>query len=194
MKEQGLDLKGADLPRENVFIRELNGVTPQPYNLEGRALSIYVYPTIEASVKGMKEFGEKTEAAELEPYKMFTNNNLLVFYVDGSEEMNRTLQETINGLDTSQGNQELEADDVTNFVEFKGEVKKVEREGNLQGILVSPHVENETIDYEEAWFFTDNNLSYEPGQVVLVSYDTTQVHTSQFPPHYGAEKISIVKD
>lgn len=99
LTEQGLELEEADLPNTNVFIQELNGVSPQVYFIEGNTLSIYVFPTEDAREKGMEDFEEKTAAAELEIHKTFTNKNVLVFYTEGSEEVNSELNTAISNLE-----------------------------------------------------------------------------------------------
>ncbi len=42
--EQGFELdKETDLPSGNVFIQELNGITPEVYNAKCNTLSVYVF-------------------------------------------------------------------------------------------------------------------------------------------------------
>ncbi|WP_407272535.1 hypothetical protein [Radiobacillus sp. PE A8.2] len=96
--EKELELKDADLPSGNIFIQKLNGVPPQIYFLDGSALSIYVFSDVDARKEAMDVFEEKSATASLEPYKTFTAQNVLVFYVEGSEENNNKLMNIIKSL------------------------------------------------------------------------------------------------
>ncbi|SES02060.1 hypothetical protein SAMN04487944_11557 [Gracilibacillus ureilyticus] len=96
--ERGLELEEADLPSGNVFIQVLNGVSAEAYFIEGSTLSIYIFSTDDGSEKGKIDFEEKTVAASLEPYKTFTGQNVLIFYVEGSEENNNKLANAFNML------------------------------------------------------------------------------------------------
>ncbi len=98
LQEQDLELKEADLPENNVFIRELNGVSPKAYSLEGMTLSIYIFQSTDDRQEGMEAFKEANASASLEPYKTFTVHNVLVFYVEGNEEINSKLSSTLNKL------------------------------------------------------------------------------------------------
>jgi hypothetical protein len=97
--EQGLELEEANLPSGNAFIQELNNVSPKAYFIDGRTLSIYVFPTVDAREKGLNDFEEKTATMELEVHKTFTNINILIFYVEGNEETNTKLKTAINELE-----------------------------------------------------------------------------------------------
>lgn len=96
--EQGLELDKADLPSGNVFIQVLNGVSPKAYFIDGFTLSIYVFPTVELREKAMDDFEEKTDAVLLEQHKIFTVENILVFYVEGSKDNNIKLDKAISTL------------------------------------------------------------------------------------------------
>ncbi|QDP41368.1 hypothetical protein [Radiobacillus deserti] len=97
--EQGLELEEANLPSGNAFIQELNSVSPKAYFIDGRTLSTYVFPTVEAREKGMNDFEEKTATMELEIHKTFTKKNILAFFVEGNEETSTKLKTAINELE-----------------------------------------------------------------------------------------------
>lgn len=97
--EQGLVLNKADLPSENAFIQELNGVSPKAYFIDGATLSLYVFSSVDVREKGMDDFEEKTATAELVAHKTYTNKNILVFYELGNEESHIKLNSAINDLD-----------------------------------------------------------------------------------------------
>jgi hypothetical protein len=98
IQEQGLELKVTDLQENNVFIQELIGVSPKAYTLEGKMLSTYVFHSLDDREGGMKAFEEATATAKLEPYKTFNVHNVLVFYIEGNEEINNKLVTAIDGL------------------------------------------------------------------------------------------------
>ncbi|MGE8207035.1 hypothetical protein ACQKP0_21255 [Heyndrickxia sp. NPDC080065] len=95
IKEQGLELKDVDLPENNVFIKELNGVSPKAYSLEGTTLSIYIFQSVDDRKAGMEAFEKANANAKLVPYKTFTIKNVLVFYVDGKEAINTKLSSAL---------------------------------------------------------------------------------------------------
>lgn len=97
--EQGLELEEADLPSENAFIQELNGVLPKAYFISGKTLSIYVFSSEDEREKGMDDFKYKTAALKLVVHKIYTNKNVLVFYAEGNEETNSKLSMAINDLE-----------------------------------------------------------------------------------------------
>ena len=97
--EQGLELEEADLPSENAFIQELNGVLPKAYFISGKTLSIYVFSSEDEREKGMDDFNYKTAALKLVVHKIYTNKNVLVFYAEGNEETNSKLSMAINDLE-----------------------------------------------------------------------------------------------
>jgi len=97
--EQGLELEDTDLPSESAFNIELNGVQPKAYVLDGQILSIYVFSSEGAREKGMEDFVEKTATMELVNHETYTNKNILVFYVEGSEETKSKLNTAINELE-----------------------------------------------------------------------------------------------
>ncbi|QOR67328.1 hypothetical protein IM538_04090 [Cytobacillus suaedae] len=98
MNEQGLELEKTDLPSENVFIQELNGVTPSAYFIDGATLSIYLFSTVDAREKGMDDYKEKLDAASYEQHKTFTVKNVLILYVEGSEENHKKLDKVVDAL------------------------------------------------------------------------------------------------
>ena len=100
--DQGFELdKETDLPRENVFIQELNGITPKVYNVKGHTLSVYVFSSARDREKGIHRFEEKTATAEVVEHKAYEMNNILVFYVSDDEDMQDRLFEALQELDAS---------------------------------------------------------------------------------------------
>lgn len=100
LQEQGLELKEADLPENNFFMRELKDVLPKGYFLDGTTLSIYIFQSKDDRQEGMEAF-EKAVAhssASIEPYKIFTVHNALMFYVEGNEGINSKLSSALNKL------------------------------------------------------------------------------------------------
>ncbi|MRH43242.1 hypothetical protein GH741_11180 [Aquibacillus halophilus] len=118
---QGFNLEKADLPRENVFIQKLNGVSPKAYFIDGRTLSIYEFPTEDARKKGMDDFEEQTTTIDLEAYKTYPIKNLLVFYVEGTMAINDKLNTTLTSLATERTLIPLEE---KNGVDFLASEKK----------------------------------------------------------------------
>ena len=99
--EQGFELdKETDLPSGNVFIQELNGITPEVYNAKGNTLSVYVFSSASDREKGIQRFEEKTATAEVVEHKAYEINNILVFYVSDDENMQNRLFEALQKLDT----------------------------------------------------------------------------------------------
>lgn len=99
--EQGFELEQeTDLPRENVFIQELNGILPEVYNLEGNTLSIYIFPSASDRGKGIQRFEEITASAGLVEHKAYGIYNILVFYVSDDEKMQNRLFEALQKLDS----------------------------------------------------------------------------------------------
>ncbi|UTE76696.1 hypothetical protein [Rossellomorea sp. KS-H15a] len=100
--EQGFELdKETDLPGENVFIQELNGITPEVYNAKGHTLSLYVFSSTRDREKGLQRFEEKTAKAEVVEHKAYEMNNILVFYISDDENMQNRLFEALQELDAS---------------------------------------------------------------------------------------------
>lgn len=97
--DQGLILEDADLPSINAFTRELNGVSPEAYFIDGDTLSIYVFPSTDERKEGMDDFEEKSSAAGVAEHEKYTRKNILVFYELGNEETNSKLKSAINGLE-----------------------------------------------------------------------------------------------
>jgi hypothetical protein len=98
--EQGFELdKNTDLPSENVFIQELNGITPEVYNLEGNTLSVYVFSSASDRGKGIQRFEEITATADVVEHKAYGINNILVFYVSDNERIQNRLSEALQKLD-----------------------------------------------------------------------------------------------
>ncbi|RDY71661.1 hypothetical protein DXT76_06565 [Halobacillus trueperi] len=97
--DQGLVLEDADLPRINAFTRELNGVSPEAFFIDGDTLSIYVFPSTDARKEGMDDFEEKSAAAGVVEHEKYMRKNILVFYELGNEETNSKLKSAINGLE-----------------------------------------------------------------------------------------------
>jgi hypothetical protein len=98
--EQGIELvKETDLPSNNVFIQELNGITPEVYDVKGHTLSVYVFSSASDREKGIQRFEEKTGTAEVVEHKAYEMNNILVFYVSDDEDMQNRLFEALEKLD-----------------------------------------------------------------------------------------------
>lgn len=99
--EHGFQLeKEMDLPSENVFIQELNGISPEVYKLEGNTLSVYVFSSASDRAKGIQRFEEITATAELVEHKAYGINNILVFYVSDDEKIQNRLFEALQKLDS----------------------------------------------------------------------------------------------
>ncbi|KAA0542573.1 hypothetical protein FZW96_21305 [Bacillus sp. BGMRC 2118] len=97
--EQGYELaKETDLPSENVFIQELNGISPEVYNLEHNTLSVFVFPSASDRGKGIQRFEERTATVELTEHKAYEINNILVFYVSDDEKIQNRLFEALQKL------------------------------------------------------------------------------------------------
>ncbi|MGR9048656.1 hypothetical protein ACQ4XT_08510 [Halobacillus faecis] len=97
--DQGLVLEDADLPSFNAFTRELNGVSPEAFFIDGDTLSIYVFPSTDERKEGMDDFEEKSAAAGVVEHEKYTHKNILVFYELGNEEVDSKLKSAINGLE-----------------------------------------------------------------------------------------------
>ncbi|MDF2946531.1 MAG: hypothetical protein K0S51_1210 [Bacillales bacterium] len=95
IKDQGLELKEADLPTNNIFMQKLNEISPKTYSLDNSTLSIYVFQTDADREEGLKEFEKSTATVKLEPHKTFAVKNTLVFYVQGEKEVNNKLSSAI---------------------------------------------------------------------------------------------------
>ncbi|WP_442600144.1 hypothetical protein [Neobacillus sp. D3-1R] len=100
IKEQGFELEKMDLPSDNVFIKELNGIVPEVYNLEDNTFSVYVFPSASDRGKGIQRFEEMTATAEVIKHKAYGINNILVFYVSDNESIQNRLFEALQNLDS----------------------------------------------------------------------------------------------
>ncbi|MFI8685769.1 hypothetical protein [Rossellomorea sp. NPDC077527] len=101
IREQGLELEDtSDLPKENVFIQKLNGVTPEVYGLEGNTLSIYIFPTSNERGKAVQAFEEKTATYDLIEHQEYGIHNLLVFYVSEDEKIQDELFDALQSIDS----------------------------------------------------------------------------------------------
>lgn len=98
IEEEGLGLKDAKLQESSAFVQELNGVSPKAYYLDGSILSIYVFSSAEDREEGAEAFEKVTATASLELYKTFTEQNVLIFYVEGRKKLNDKLATAIEGL------------------------------------------------------------------------------------------------
>ncbi|MFC2949224.1 hypothetical protein [Virgibacillus sediminis] len=97
--DHGFELeRESDLPSENVFMQELNGMTPEVYKLEGNTLSVYVFPSEGDRAKGIQEFEERTATADVVEHKAYGLNNILVFYVSDDEKIQNRLFDTLQNL------------------------------------------------------------------------------------------------
>ncbi|WP_053365727.1 hypothetical protein [Bacillus sp. FJAT-27245] len=91
--------KDTDLSSDNVFIQELNGITPEVYNLEGNTLSIYVFPSASDRGKGIQRFEEITATAKLVEHKAYGIRNILVLYVNDDKKIQNILFGVLQKLD-----------------------------------------------------------------------------------------------
>ncbi|TQR12958.1 hypothetical protein [Psychrobacillus soli] len=98
LTEQNLKLEESNLPSNNVFFQQLNDVIPIAYFIDGKPLSIYVFPNEQEREKGKLEFEEKTAAAELVIHQTYATKNILVYYIDGNEETINKINSAINQL------------------------------------------------------------------------------------------------
>ncbi|MFZ3580383.1 hypothetical protein [Virgibacillus sp. DJP39] len=98
ISDQGLTLEEVDLPENNAFIQDLNGVSPTFYSLKGTPLSIYIFQTVNDRKEGIEEFEKSTETGELERFNTFTIKNVLIFYVEGEKVTNKKLTSAVSEL------------------------------------------------------------------------------------------------
>ncbi|RCW46460.1 hypothetical protein [Paenibacillus prosopidis] len=71
-----------DLHPESVFSKAYNDVTPRRFVIdENQKISIYVYTSSKEVRKGIKDFENKTAAADLTPHTIYQIANVLIFYV-----------------------------------------------------------------------------------------------------------------
>ncbi|MBU8878842.1 hypothetical protein BGM26_07560 [Bacillus sp. FJAT-29790] len=97
IKEQGLELKEA-VPSNDDFIGELNGVEPISYWLEGNPLSVYLFPTEAERAKGVKSLEESKTVEELEKYRAYGIENVLVLYVHNADGTNTKLSDALGNI------------------------------------------------------------------------------------------------
>ncbi|QED49577.1 hypothetical protein [Cytobacillus dafuensis] len=97
IEEQGLELKEAVLSNGD-FMSELNGVEPKSYRLEGNPLSVYLFPAGAERAEGVKSFEESRTGEELEKYRAYGIENVLVIYVDNANGINAKLSEALGKL------------------------------------------------------------------------------------------------
>ncbi|OXS59571.1 hypothetical protein B0G93_11045 [Bacillus sp. V-88] len=101
--DQGIELdKETDLPSENVFIQELNGITPEVYNAKSHTLSVNDFSSAGDREKGFQRFEENTATAEVVEHRAYQLNNILVFYISDDEKMQNRLFEALEELDASE--------------------------------------------------------------------------------------------
>ncbi|MBB6451716.1 hypothetical protein HNQ94_000137 [Salirhabdus euzebyi] len=137
IKEQELELKGIELPEQNFFIQELNGISPEVYSLESNTLSIYVFPTAIEREKGMKAFEELTATVKLVPFKAYSVKNVIVFHSEGDVETDNKLSTAINEL------LEKKNDNKNELVKLDGKMvvgTNVSRVGENMNHIKEPHV------------------------------------------------------
>jgi hypothetical protein len=71
-----------DLHHQNVFIRVLNGITPEAYEINNdQLISIYVYSSSKGAKEGEKDFKDSTAAADVVQHSVYVIGNVLLFYV-----------------------------------------------------------------------------------------------------------------
>ncbi|MGM0879637.1 MAG: hypothetical protein ACQEXQ_01175 [Bacillota bacterium] len=71
-----------DLHPESVFSRAYNDVTPRRFVIDkNQKISIYVYTSSKEVRKGIKDFENKTAAADVVPHTIYQIANVLIFYV-----------------------------------------------------------------------------------------------------------------
>ncbi len=91
IEEEGVELQEAEIHEKNAFHKELNGVTPHTYEIDGQPFIVYVFPTMEDRIAGMKAFDEATSSAILELHTTFQLHNILAFYVEGEDDIKERL-------------------------------------------------------------------------------------------------------
>lgn len=70
---------------DSVFSRAYNDVTPRRFVIdENQIISIYVYTSSKEVRKGIKDFENKTAAADVIPHTIYQIANVLIFYLDES--------------------------------------------------------------------------------------------------------------
>ncbi|BCB05132.1 hypothetical protein KH172YL63_32650 [Bacillus sp. KH172YL63] len=98
LTEDGLHIEEtSDVEEDNVFIQDLNGVTPELYELDGDLVSVYVFSSASDREEGMKQFEEMTANHDLVNYRAYSKQNVLVFYVTENE---KAQNEVLDALDT----------------------------------------------------------------------------------------------
>jgi hypothetical protein len=81
LKKNGLKLEVGKENPGSVFQMRLNGVTPEVYTLNGKAISIYIFSSEQAREAGWEEFLKKTATANLLSYEVYQANNIFILYV-----------------------------------------------------------------------------------------------------------------
>jgi hypothetical protein len=88
-----------DLHPENVFIRILNGVKPETYDMnDNQLISIYVYQSDTGAREGAKDFEAKTAVADVVQHRRYVIGNILLFYVADKEHEDSRLELVIDDL------------------------------------------------------------------------------------------------
>lgn len=68
-----------------IFASRLEGVKPKVYEVDGRAVVIYEFDSVEQRVASEKAFTDLTASMNLVSYSVMVNRNVLVFYVHGED-------------------------------------------------------------------------------------------------------------
>lgn len=94
-EEQGLSLKESDI-NDSIFGMNLNGVKPAMYELEGKLLTVYIYPSSTEREKGWGDFQNKTASMNVVSFKVYEVKNVLIFYVYEQEVINSVVDTNIS--------------------------------------------------------------------------------------------------
>jgi hypothetical protein len=102
--EQQLSLKEIKVSNKNIFGMKFNGVRPSSYELGNKKLLIYIYSSTKNREKGLEDFSNKTENANMASYRFYEVKNVLIFYVyekDLNIEIDKRIQKIVSNLNGS---------------------------------------------------------------------------------------------
>lgn len=102
-EEQQLSLKEIKVNKDdNIFGMKLSRVTPSFYELDEKEVLVYIYHSNNEREKGLEDWREKTASMDTVSYKVYEVNNVLLFYVYETENLNSEIdsriQNAVNGL------------------------------------------------------------------------------------------------
>jgi hypothetical protein len=96
-QEQNLSLKEIEVSKDNILGMRLNGARPIAYKLNGKRLMFYIYDTSKEREKGLEDFRNKTETANVVSYNYYEVKNVLIFYVY-EDELNIEVDKIIKNI------------------------------------------------------------------------------------------------